>query len=74
MFAATVVISAKLVQPVPWHRSILKPSSLLALSVQERLIWLLDAAVAARVEGAAGAVADVVALPVFEYPELPPLL
>ncbi len=47
-------------------RSTLKPVSLEELSVQVRLIWLAEAAVAARAVGAAGMVREVVALAVFE--------
>ncbi|HME41684.1 MAG TPA: hypothetical protein VKF36_01245 [Syntrophorhabdales bacterium] len=36
----------------PVQRSILKPFSLLALSVQDRLIWLLETAVADKLLGA----------------------
>ncbi len=43
-------------------RSISKPVSLLALSVHLRLIWLLDAAVAVRPEGAAGVLSAAVAV------------
>ena len=53
------------------------PVSLEELSVHVRLIWLDDAADAARLEGAAGIVtvgADVVADAVFENAELPALL
>ncbi len=39
-FAAAVAICAKSAQPSPAQRSILKPLSLLALSVQARSIWL----------------------------------
>ena len=47
-------------------RSTLKPVSFEELSVQERGIWLAEAAVAARAPGAAGMVRDVVALAVPE--------
>ena len=43
-----------------------KPVSFAALSLQVRLIWLADAAVAVRPDGAAGIVPDVVADAVFE--------
>ena len=43
-----------------------KPVSFAALSVQVRLIWLADAAVAFRLDGAAGTVPGVVADAVFE--------
>jgi hypothetical protein len=36
------------------ERSILKPSSFAALSIQARLIWLEETAVAVRLDGAAG--------------------
>ena len=66
-------ISAKFVHPAPAHRSILTPSSLFALSVQLRLICEPDTAVATRLDGAAGGLppVGVVAVAVFEYPELP---
>jgi hypothetical protein len=64
----TVAICANLVQVAPWHCSILNPSSLIELSVQVRLIWLLDTAVAFRLLGVAGSAggAKVVAKAVFE--------
>jgi hypothetical protein len=57
-------------------RSIMKPVSLVALSLQVRLMLPLETAVAMRPEGAAGAatVAGVVALAVFEYAESPEAL
>ena len=59
-------------QPVPLQRSIRNPLSFVALSVQVRLIWLLETTTVARLLGAAGAVwAWVVALAVFEYAEVP---
>jgi len=56
---AYVVTSAPLVaisvNPLPFlERSTLNPVSLFELSVQDRLIWLDDAAVAVRFVGAAG--------------------
>ena len=54
-FAPTVAISLK-VKPASVERSILNLVSLFELSVHERLIWLDDAAVAARFVGAAGAI------------------
>src|SRR5262245_55442043 len=54
MLASTRIISAKFVHPAPAHRSIANPVSLSELSVQLRLIWLNDVAVAIRVEGALG--------------------
>ena len=51
-FAPTVPICANVVPLV--ERSILKPVSLLELSVQERLIWVDETAVALRFVGAAG--------------------
>ena len=68
-FAPTVATWAKLVQPLPAHRSILKPSSLPELSIQDRLIWLEEPAVAVRLLGETGmlpCVVCVVALAVFE--------
>jgi hypothetical protein len=53
-FGPTAAISAKSVQVEPWHRSILKPSSLFALSRHERFIRLEEAAAAIRLLGAAG--------------------
>ena len=61
---ARVVVSGLKVTPSR-DRSIWKPSSLPALSVQLRSICALDAAAALRPPGAAG-VAVVVALAVFE--------
>src|SRR5262245_50753279 len=52
MFGPTVAISVKVV--LSGERSILKPSSLVALSVQVRLIWLAETAVAVRPVGAPG--------------------
>ena len=55
--------------------SILNPVSLFELSVQLRFIWLVDAAVAVRLEGAAGALAAaVVALALLVYEEFPEAL
>ncbi len=51
--APTVAISAY-VPPEPVFLSILNPVSSEELSVQERSIWLLDAAVADKPLGAAG--------------------
>lgn len=65
MFAATVAISAKLVQLAPLQRSIAKFFSLFELSFQDRLIWVLETAVAVKLLGLAGSV-RVVALAVFE--------
>ena len=51
-FAPTVAIS---LNPLPWRaRSTLNPVSLSELSVQDRLTWLDDTAVAERFEGAPG--------------------
>src|SRR5688572_811135 len=50
------VATCEKVPPAPVFRSILNPDSLFALSVQLRLIWLPDAVVAARPEGAEGGV------------------
>jgi hypothetical protein len=50
----TVAIFAKLAHLEPWQRSTLNPVSLLELSAQLRLIWLLDTAMAFRLVGAAG--------------------
>src|SRR5262249_51807924 len=52
--APTRAISAKLEQPLPWQRSIMKPSSLSELSAHVRFTRLEDAAVADRLFGAAG--------------------
>ncbi len=59
---------AKVVQPAPAQRSSSKLSSLFALSVQVRSIWLEDTAFATRSLGAAGGVGGpgVVAQSVFE--------
>ena len=40
--------------PEPWQRSTLKPLSLLELSFQVRLIWLVDAVVVVRLPGGDG--------------------
>jgi hypothetical protein len=62
-FAPTVAISANVVPS--GERSIRNPDSLLALSVQLRLIWVLETAFAVRFVGGAGgrpAATSVVAL------------
>ena len=65
-FALTVAICAKLLQPAPVQRSILKPVSI-SLSAQVRLIWLLETAVAFRLVGGIGmGIAGVAALAVLE--------
>jgi hypothetical protein len=51
-FAPTVAISVNVVPSL--ERCILNPVSLFELSVQDRLIWLDDAAAAVRFVGAAG--------------------
>ncbi len=38
VFMPTWAISTKFEQPLPWQRSILKPSSLFELSVHDKLI------------------------------------
>src|SRR5439155_25746509 len=50
----TVAISTNAVHPDPAQRSIRNPSSVVALSVQVRLIWLVETAAAASAVGAAG--------------------
>ena len=50
--APTVTSGEKFIPSV--ERSILKPSSFAALSIQARLIWLEETAVAVRLDGAAG--------------------
>ena len=50
-------------------RSTVKPVSFIALSVQLKLIWFDETALAARLLGAAGGVPAVVALAVFEKAE-----
>ena len=47
-----MVICEKLVQEAPEQRSILKPCWLLSPAFQVRLIWLVEAAEAARAVGA----------------------
>jgi hypothetical protein len=66
---------------VPVQRSTTKPVSLLELSAQARLIWLVDPAAAVSPDGAAGAelpvpvpLANVVALAVLEYADVPAAL
>ena len=54
VLAPTLATSAKLVQVEPAQRSIEKPSSFEEASVHERLIWLDQTVVAARLVGAAG--------------------
>jgi hypothetical protein len=49
-----VANNEKLVHVDPLQRSIRNPVSLSELSVQVRLIWLLEMAVAVRLVGAAG--------------------
>jgi len=56
--APSVVAAAKVTPSV--ERCTAKPVSSLALSVQVRLIWLVPAAAAARLLGAAGALAGAV--------------
>ena len=56
MFAATVAVVRFRVKSELVDWSILKPVWLSALFVQLRLIWLVEAAAAARLLGAAGAV------------------
>ena len=51
-----VPLGVKLVHPLPWHLSILKPVSLLELSFQVSCTWLASGALAASSEGAAGRV------------------
>ena len=53
-FAPTVAICAKLVQLFPVQRSMLKPVSLLELSVHDRLICVAETAVPTRLLGAFG--------------------
>src|SRR5262249_54753415 len=67
-FGPVVAIWAKLEQPTPVQRSILKPSSLVELSVQARLICDDDTAVAVRLLGApfGGFGAGVVAVALFD--------
>ena len=60
----SVAICAKVVPSVDW--STLKPFSLLALSVQERLIWLLENVVAVRFVGAAGGTGATVPLTILK--------
>jgi hypothetical protein len=69
VFTPVSAIQPKFVQPAPWHRSISKLSSFVELSVQVRFIWPLDAALAERFVGAAGAFCVVLALAMLEYPE-----
>jgi hypothetical protein len=56
--AVGVAICAKFEQPAPWQRSTLYPvtPTLSVEAVQERLIWVLEAAVAAKLVGAVGGV------------------
>ena len=72
MSATTVAICVKVV-PLD-ERSITNAVSLLELSLQARLIWLVDIAEAVRLLGAAGRAAEVVALATLEYAELPTVL
>ena len=58
-------------QADPVHRSILKPVSVVELSVQAKLIWVEELAVATRLAGAAGGASRVVALAMLEYAEEP---
>jgi hypothetical protein len=60
-------------KPVVVARWILKPTSLLELSVQLRFTWVLFVAIAVRFEGAAGAVSadGVVTLAVLDQVEFP---
>ena len=55
-FAPSVAICATFVQLTPWQRSSLKPVSLVALSVQVRLMRMREGALPARLLGAAGVV------------------
>ena len=65
-FAPSTAISVK--APPPVERSNLKPCSFVALSVQARLIWLGETALAVRLLGIAGG-DSVVAVAGFEYAE-----
>ena len=51
-----VAISAKVLQPVPWQRSMRyrRMPALSVAAVQERLIWVGPTAVAVRLAGAVG--------------------
>src|SRR3972149_6657832 len=69
--APTVAISVKLVPLV--ERSILKLLSLLALSLQVRLIWLAETALAVRLEGAAGGAGPAGAVSIVNESMLAPL-
>ena len=52
--ALVVARCVKVEQPDPWQRWISKLVSLLELSVQAKFIWLQEAGVAERLEGAVG--------------------
>src|SRR2546422_9134973 len=72
LFPYTTLFRSKLVQPAFWQRSTRYPvtPTLSVDAVQARLIWLADAAVAVRLDGAEGGVvsggAGVTALATFE--------
>src|SRR3989449_10372472 len=75
LFPYTTLFRSKLVQPAFWQRSTRYPvtPTLSVDAVQARLIWLADAAVAVRLDGAVGGVvsggAGVTALATFERSE-----
>ena len=69
---AAVVVSAVQL-PLPVCRSMRNPVSLPELSAQVSVTCVADVAVARRFEGAAGNVAGVVAVAVFETLEVPAL-
>jgi hypothetical protein len=72
-FAPTVAICVNVVPSV--ERSTLNPVSLFELSVQDRLIWLDDTAVAVRFVGERGVGhTPEYELTLFEYGELPFML
>src|SRR2546422_2208127 len=58
LFPYTTLFRSKLVQPAFWQRSTRYPvtPTLSVDAVQARLIWLADAAVAVRLDGAEGGV------------------
>ena len=70
-----MAIWAKFVHPLPVQRSTLNPVSLLELSVQARLIWVVEMDVAVKLLGALGGEhAGVVAPEVLEGEESPDVL
>ncbi len=70
----TVTTATRTKSPAPLLRKIEKAVSFVLLSVQLRLTWLADMAVAARLVGAAGTADGVLSVASLLQPEVPPSL